>query len=154
MKRGIHTFGGMSANETRDWKTHFKNNMAPFGEYLGIEFIEATPDRVLAEVKVSPELSIDTNTIHGGAIMAISDTVASCGAIANLRQGQWTTTLESKTNFFGPAPSGTHVLFESLPLHLGRRTSVWQTSMRNDNGKLLAQVTQTQMTMGKPKEDS
>jgi uncharacterized protein (TIGR00369 family) len=55
-----------------------------------------------------------------------------------------TTTLESKTNFFGPGRAGTTITAEALPLHRGRHTMVWQTSIRSPEGKLLAQVTQTQ----------
>ena len=83
--------------------------------------------------------------------MAIADTLGAIATIANLQCGQWTTTLESNTNFLGAAPTGSQVLFECLPLHKGRRTMIWQTSMRNAASKLLAQLTQTQMVLGEPK---
>lgn len=140
----------MNTNEDIELKTRLQNNLPEFPKHLGIEITEATPDRVLAEATVRPDLSIDTNTLHGGATMAIADTLGAIATIGNLQRGQWTTTLESKTNFLGPAPTDSRVLFECLPLHKGRRTMIWQTSMRNTAGKLLAQVTQTQMVLGKP----
>jgi len=132
-------------------KDRIQAKMIEFPRHLGIEMTEATHDRIVAEVTVRPDLSIETNTLHGGAIMAIADTLGALGTIVNLQKGQWTATLESKTNFFGAAPTGSRVVFESLPLHKGRRTMIWQTSMRNKDGKLLAQVTQTQMVLGEPK---
>ena len=141
----------MSTRNKVDWKTRLQANLPEFAKHLGIEITEATPDRVLAEAIVRPDLSIETNTLHGGATMAIADTLGAIATIANLQRGQWTTTLESKTNFLGAAPTGSRVLFECLPLHRGRRTMIWQTSMRNAAGKLLAQVTQTQMVLGEPK---
>jgi len=65
----------------------------------------------------------------------------------NLPDGKSTTTLESKTNFFAPAPVGSTVTGECTPLHRGRRTMVWQTRITNADGRLLALVTQTQMVL-------
>ena len=137
-----------------DWKTRLEANMQAFPKHLGIELTEATPNRVLAEATVRPDLAIETGTLHGGAIMAIADTLGAVATIVNLRRGQWTATLESKTNFFAAASTGSRVFFECLPLHKGRRTMIWQTNMRNDAGKLLAQVTQTQMVLGEAKAAS
>jgi 1,4-dihydroxy-2-naphthoyl-CoA hydrolase len=142
----------MSTNEQVDWKTRLQANLPEFPKHLGIELTDVTPGRVFAEAIARPELSIETGTMHGGAIMAIADTLGAFATIVNLQCGQWTTTLESKTNFLGPSPTGSRVLFECLPLHKGRRTMIWQTSMRNEAGKLLAQVTQTQMVLGEPEE--
>jgi len=129
-------------------KDRIQAKLVDFPRHLGIEITDATRERITAEVTVRPDLSIETDTLHGGAIMAIADTLGAIGTIVNLQKGQWTATLESKTNFLGAAPTGSRVFFESLPLHKGRRTMIWQTNMRNAAGKLLAQVTQTQMVLG------
>jgi 1,4-dihydroxy-2-naphthoyl-CoA hydrolase len=55
--------------------------------------------------------------------------------------------LESKTNFIGAAREGTTVTGESTPVHVGKRTSVWQTRITREDGKLVAIVTQTQMIL-------
>jgi uncharacterized protein (TIGR00369 family) len=68
----------------------------------------------------------------------------------NLADGASTTTIESKTNFFAPAPAGTTITGECAPLHRGRRTMVWQTRITNAQGRLLAIVTQTQMVLEAP----
>lgn len=115
-----------------------------FPELLGIRFVEATPDRVLAELDVRDELCTVPGILHGGAVMAFADTIGAFATVLNLPDNARTTTLESKTNFFGPGRSGTTISAETLPLHRGKRTMVWQTSVRSPEGKLLAQVTQTQ----------
>ena len=118
-----------------------------FPETLGIRIVEATKDRVLAELLVRDEMCTVVGILHGGAVMAFADTVGAVGTVLNLPEGAGTTTLESKTNFFGPGPAGTTITAECLPLHRGRRTMVWQTNVRNAEGKLIAQVTQTQMVL-------
>ena len=85
--------------------------------------------------------------LHGGAIMAFADTVGALGTVVNLREGQGTTTVESKTNFFAATPVGTRLVAEATPLHRGRRTQVWETRLTNVEGRLVAKVTQTQMVL-------
>ena len=118
-----------------------------FPELLGIRIVEATPERVLAEMLVRDDMCTVRGMLHGGAVMAFADTVGAVGTVLNLPPGAGTTTLESKTNFFGPGPAGTTITAECLPLHRGRRTMVWQTNVRSAEGKLIAQVTQTQMVL-------
>jgi 1,4-dihydroxy-2-naphthoyl-CoA hydrolase len=115
--------------------------------FLGMTVTSAEPDRVLAELIVSEEHCTVGHTIHGGAIMAFADTLGALGTVLNLRDGQSTTTLESKTNFFAGAPVGSRLLAESVPLHRGRRTQVWETRLSGENGKLVAKVTQTQLVL-------
>ncbi len=79
--------------------------------------------------------------------MAFADTLGALATVVNLPPGATTTTLESKTNFFAPAPVGTTVTGECTPLHRGRRTMAWQTRITNADGRLLALVTQTQMVL-------
>ena len=121
--------------------------MPPLSRWLGIVVTHAEPDRVVAEVTVRQDMCTAGEILHGGAVMAFADTVGALGTVVNLRDGQDTTTLESKTNFFRGAPVGTTITGTSTPLHVGRRSSVWQTRVTNDEGKLMALVTQTQMVL-------
>lgn len=114
---------------------------------LGLRVVHAEADKVVAELTVRPEICTLGDTIHGGAIMAFADTVGAMGTVMNLRDGQGTTTIESKTNFFAGAKLGTTLTAESVPLHRGRRTQVWETRIRNPDGRLIAKVTQTQMVL-------
>jgi len=118
-----------------------------FPGLMGLRLCELAPERVLAELPVRPDLCTTGGVLHGGAIMAFADTLGAVAAILNMPQGARTTTIESKTNFIGGAPLGSRVVGESVPVHKGRTTVVCQTTVRNEAGKLLALVTQTQLVI-------
>ena len=120
----------------------------PFAELKGVKFTEASKDRVVAKMLVRPELCTLHHTIHGGAVMALADSVGAAATVINLPEdAKGTTTIESKTNFIGGAKEGSTVTATATPVHLGRRTQVWQTRLETDDGKLVAVVTQTQMVL-------
>jgi 1,4-dihydroxy-2-naphthoyl-CoA hydrolase len=120
----------------------------PFAQTLGIEFISAEPDQVAARMLVRPELCTLGGFAHGGAIMSFADTLGGAAAFANLGpEAKGTTTLESKTNFIGAAPAGSTLIGRCALIHRGRRTQVWQTRVEAEDSKLVALVTQTQMTL-------
>lgn len=120
----------------------------PFAELKGVTFIEAAEDRVVARMLVRADLCTLGHTLHGGAIMALADTVGAAATVINLPEGsKGTTTLESKTNFVGGAKEGETVLATATPVHRGRRTQVWQTRVETEAGKPVALVIQTQMVL-------
>ena len=119
----------------------------PFAELLGIEFVSASPERIVAEMTVREDLCTIPAVLHGGAVMAFADTLGAMGTLVNLPQGAGTTTVESKTNFVAPAPVGTRVTGETTPVHRGRRTMIWQTRISTTEGRLVALVTQTQLVL-------
>jgi uncharacterized protein (TIGR00369 family) len=128
-------------------------DMLPFAKLLGIRFLTATPECVTAEMKVREDLCTRPAVLHGGAMMALADTLGACATSLNLRDGATTTTIESKTNFIAPAMANTTVRAECVAIHRGRRTMVWNTRVTSENGKLLALVTQTQIVIpGEPKK--
>jgi 1,4-dihydroxy-2-naphthoyl-CoA hydrolase len=119
----------------------------PFAELLGIEFVSASPEKIVAEMTVREDLCTIPAVLHGGAIMAFADTLGAMGTLVNLPQGAGTTTIESKTNFVAPASVGTRVIGETTPVHRGRRTMIWQTRISTSEGRLVALVTQTQLVL-------
>jgi 1,4-dihydroxy-2-naphthoyl-CoA hydrolase len=119
----------------------------PFADLLGIEFVEVTPDRVVGRMKVRPDLCTKPAVLHGGAVMALADTLGGVATVANLPEGFWTTTIESKTNFIGAVPEGEIATAECTPLHRGRTTMVWQTKITRQDGRVAAYVTQTQLVI-------
>ena len=120
----------------------------PFAELKGVTFMEADRDRVVARMQVRPDLCTLNQVIHGGALMALADSVGAAATVINLPDdAKGTTTLESKTNFIGAAREGTTVIATATPVHRGRRTQVWQTRLESEDGKLIALVTQTQMVL-------
>jgi uncharacterized protein (TIGR00369 family) len=122
---------------------HFKGTLA---ELLAIRVVEATKDRVVAELTIRDELTTVGGSLHGGTLMAFADTMGASATILNLPQGAGTTTVESKTNFFAGARDGI-VRSETTPLHRGKRTMVWQTRITDGNGRLLSLTIQTQMVL-------
>jgi 1,4-dihydroxy-2-naphthoyl-CoA hydrolase len=116
------------------------------GELLGIRFVHAEPERVVAELTYRPDLTTVGGSLHGGTLMALADTAGAAATVLNLPPGATTTTLESKTNFMAAARAGV-VRAESTPLHRGRRTMVWQTRVTDGSGRLLSITTQTQMVL-------
>ncbi len=116
------------------------------GEWLGIRLVEASRDRVVAELSYRQDLTTVGGSLHGGTLMAFADTVGAAATVLNLPPGAGTTTLESKTNFFAAGRSGT-VRAESTPLHRGKRTMVWQTRVTDESGRLLSLTIQTQMVL-------
>jgi uncharacterized protein (TIGR00369 family) len=120
----------------------------PFADTLGLTIEDASPERVSATLEVREALCTTGSILHGGAIMAFADTLGAIGAFLNLPEGaRSTTTIESKTNFLGPAPVGCVVRGETTPIHVGRRMSVWQTRLTTDAGKNVALITQSQLVL-------
>lgn len=118
----------------------------PFAAALQIEIAELSPQEVRATMPWAPERCTTGGMLHGGALMAFADTAGAVCAVVNLPQGASTSTIESKTNFFRAVRDGV-VTAASIPLHVGRTTIVVQTDLTDDNGKLVARVTQTQAVL-------
>ena len=121
------------------------NELIPFASELGIELVEATPDRVVARLGWTPELCTTGGILHGGALMALADNGGGICAFLNFPEGaRGTATIESKTNFLRGVSEGT-VTATTRPLHKGRTLTVLETELERDDGKLAAKVTQTQI---------
>jgi uncharacterized protein (TIGR00369 family) len=114
---------------------------------LGLKISHYSEERIEGSLEARPELSNRAGVMHGGAIMALADTLGGAGTIANLPEGGSTVTIESKTNFFAGVPIGDTARAECTPLHRGRTTQVWQTRITRGDGKLAAIVTQTQLVI-------
>ena len=128
--------------------TSLQPDMMPFSRILGLELISSDKDRIVAELTVTESLCTTGRIMHGGAVMSVADTLGAIGAFLNLPEGhKTTTTIESKTNFLRAAPLDSKLIAECLPMHVGRRLSVWQTTLRNEAGKSIGVVTQTQMVL-------
>ncbi len=119
------------------------NKLIPLASHLGINVDSVTPGEVRGSLDWKQELCTTMGVLHGGTIMAFADTLGAVCASQNLPEGAFTTTIESKTNFFRAVTEGT-VTGISTPLHVGRRTIVVQTQILRPDGKPAALVTQTQ----------
>ena len=125
----------------RDARTLFRQGMP---RVLGVRPVSITPRKVVAKMRVKAMHLNRTGRVNGGVLMAFADVLGAVGAVAHRPQGWRGGTLESKTNFFASA-TGPVLTAVCVPLHLGRTTSVWQTTIRNSDGRIAAIVTQTQI---------
>ena len=126
--------------------------MMPFARILGIEQVSATPQEVVGRVGWDESRCTSLGVLHGGVLMALADSVGAYCAVLNLPEGAGTSTIESKTNFLRAVRSG-YVEARAKPLHVGRTTIVVDTELRDDEGRLVARVTQTQAVLPRPGAD-
>src|SRR5687767_4093248 len=114
----------------------------PFSVACGIELESASATEVRGSMAWAEDRCTVAGAMHGGALMTLADSLGAVCAFLNLPEGATTSTIESKTNFFRGVRSGAaHAV--SRPLHVGRQTIAVQTEIRDDDGKLVAMVTQT-----------
>ncbi|MER7863501.1 PaaI family thioesterase [Amycolatopsis japonica] len=119
----------------------------PLTERLGIEVLEHAPAAVRARIAWDETLCTLGGVLHGGTLMALADATGAVCAFLNLPEGaQGTTTVESKTNFLRAVRSG-HATATAKPLHAGRKLIVVETEIHDDEGRLVAKVTQTQAVL-------
>jgi len=117
-----------------------------FSGVLGLEVTEVRRERVQALLKVRPEHMQSRGIVHGGALMALADTVAGVGVHVNAPPGQRSVTVELKINLVKAAHGGT-LHAEAVPLHRGRTTSVWETRLTDEGGTLIAVALSTHMIL-------
>ena len=118
----------------------------PFAALVGIELTSATPEEVRGRLPWAPQRCTGGGILHGGALMALADSLGGLCAFLNLPAGANTATIESKTNFFRPVRSG-YAQATSRPLHVGKSTIVVQTDIYDSEDRRVAQVTQTQAVL-------
>jgi uncharacterized protein (TIGR00369 family) len=118
---------------------------------LGVRPVNVTPAKITAILRVKPAHLNRSRRVGGGVLMAMADVMGAAGAVANRPPGHSGGTIESKTNFFGAA-QGPLLSAVCVPLHRGRTTSVWQTTIRNPDGRVVAIVTQTQIALPRQSE--
>jgi len=114
--------------------------------HFGIRIIAADKDKVVGEIDADNRHLNGVGIVHGGAYMAFADVLGGHAAGLHLAPGTRTTTIESKTNFFRACRPG-RLVGEAVPLHVGRRMIVVQTSIFGPGGKRAAIVTQTQLVL-------
>lgn len=114
--------------------------------HFGIRIVSAEKDKLVGELDADDRHLNNSGHVHGGAFAAFADDLGGALAALNVAKGFRTTTLESKTNILRGAGPG-RLTGVSVPVHVGRRTIVLQTSIYRADGKLAAVMTQTQMVV-------
>jgi 1,4-dihydroxy-2-naphthoyl-CoA hydrolase len=127
--------------------TDLVRSLMPFAETLGIRADQYEAEKVVLSMDWNESLCTANGILHGGAVMALADSAGAACAVLNLPDGAaGTTTIESKTNFVGAVRAGS-LSATSTVLHNGSTTIVVETVVRDDAGKLIAKVTQTQLVL-------
>ena len=124
---------------------------AGMARHFGIRIVAAGKDKVVGELDADDRHVNGAGIVHGGAYMAFADELGGHAASLHLPPGSHTTTIESKTNFFRASRPG-RLTAESVPLHVGRRTIVVETSIYGPDGKRAALVTQTQLVLPRERD--
>lgn len=125
--------------------TELVNAQMPLGGTLGIRTYGG-PEEIQATLDWAPELCTAGGVLHGGVLMALTDSAGAVCAFLNLPAGGRTTTIESKTNFFGAVREG-EVRARSRPLHRGKSTIVVETDLHDSAGRHIGRTTQTQAVL-------
>lgn len=122
-------------------------SMMPFAaQRLGMTLTAASADEAVGALDFSPELCTAGGLLHGGALMALADTVGAVCAFLGLPDGAGTATTSSTTQLVRGVSAGA-VTATAVPLHRGRTQIVVQTTVRDERGRLVAQTTQTQAVL-------
>jgi 1,4-dihydroxy-2-naphthoyl-CoA hydrolase len=115
-------------------------------EYFGIRITSADKDKLVGELDVDHRHLNRGGNVHGGALLAFADDLGGTVAGLNIPPGFRTTTIESKSNILRACMPG-KLTGMAIPLHVGRRTVVVQTSIYRSDGKLAVMTTQTQLVL-------
>lgn len=132
---------------TEDRIREIADQQPDFARMLGIQLIEAGPDRVVMDLPVTQALSNRNGVMHGGAILGLTDNIGGTASSLNLKPGENTVTMESKVNFLRPIRIGDVARATATAVHIGGTTQIWDIAVTRGDGKLAAKVTQTQMTI-------
>ena len=119
-----------------------------FPRHLGIEVTRVAAQGVSGRLPVRPELLAPNDYLHAASVIALADTMAGYGTIANLPEGaKGFVTIELKANFIGTARDGA-IICTATPLHLGRTTHVWDAVVTDEaSGRKIALFRCTQMIL-------
>jgi 1,4-dihydroxy-2-naphthoyl-CoA hydrolase len=124
-------------------------SLMPFAGTLGVVLDSATRDEVRGHLDWTPNLCTAGGLLHGGALMALADSLGGICAYLNLPPGAQTATISSATSFIHGIRDGS-VAAVSRPLHAGRTVIVVRTDLFDGTARLVAQVTQAQAVRARP----
>jgi uncharacterized protein (TIGR00369 family) len=116
-------------------------------QLVGIEIVNVSAQGVTSRLALRRELLAPNGYLHAATVIALADTTAGYGTIANLPQGAKSfTTVELKSNFVSTAREGT-IACNAVPVHLSRMTQLWDATVTDERGRTLALFRCTQMIL-------
>lgn len=117
----------------------FKQESKNMAHALGLDFEYVSRDEMRATMPVNENTTQPMGILHGGASVALAETLASIGGYLNLKdENKLVVGLEINANHVRPVPAGKKVIGRAKPIHRGAQTQVWETRIENENGKLVS----------------
>ena len=121
-----------------NWVEFINERLGGYNTVIGLRFVQATLDEVIAELVVGDQHRQPYGLVHGGVYSGMIETLCSTGAALNvMSEGKSTVGLENSTSFLRAVRSGT-LRCTATPLVRGRRSHVWQAQIHDDQGRLVA----------------
>ena len=118
-----------------------------FPGLLGMRIAELRHGYCRMEMDIEEKhLRFNANGLHAGAVVSLADSACGAGCMASLDPGKVFSTVELKTNLISTA-SGGKIIAEAQPLHMGKRTHVWEARVTRSDGKTIAVFVCTQLIM-------
>jgi 1,4-dihydroxy-2-naphthoyl-CoA hydrolase len=107
------------------------------GAHLGIEVVEIGSDFLAARMPVDHRTMQPDRILHGGASVALAETLGSVGGSMCVDRERFQIVgQEINANHLRPATGG-HVTGHARPIHLGRRSQVWNIEITDENKRLI-----------------
>ena len=122
----------------RDVAAALNEHRGGWNETMGVTFVTASADEVVAELELDRRHQQPYGIVHGGVYAGVIETLASTGAaLAAMARGQAVVGLENHTSFIRAARGG-RVRFTATPITRGRASQVWEGTARDEEGRVLA----------------
>ncbi|PWN06745.1 esterase [Rhodohalobacter mucosus] len=116
----------------------FPESKKTMGDALGFAYTKISRDEMIAEMPVNENTIQPFGILHGGASVALAETLCSIGAWLNLDSDDKTAVgLEINANHIKAVRSGGTVRGIARPVHRGAQTQVWETRIETESGKLV-----------------
>jgi 1,4-dihydroxy-2-naphthoyl-CoA hydrolase len=121
-------------------------------EARGTHFLEVSAERAVAELAFRPDLAQLTGLFHGGVILSLADeTATACSVASVMPDGAWDPakfplTIQLSANLIRNTNTG-KLIAEAVPLHRGRTSMVMQTTVRDEQGRVMAVITATLLVL-------
>ena len=114
------------------------SHLGGFNSEIGLRFVTAPPDSLVAELEVTERHLQPYGLVHGGVLAGMVESLCSVGAaVSVLAEGKSTVGLENSTSFLRAVRGGV-LQGTALPVHCGRRSQVWKAEIRDDRERLVA----------------
>jgi 1,4-dihydroxy-2-naphthoyl-CoA hydrolase len=111
-----------------------KNSMV---EHLGIIYTDLGPESITAKMPVDHRTHQPLGLLHGGASVALAETLGSVAATFSVDHKKFTCVgIEINANHVRSVTEG-WVIGTATPLHSGKSTQIWQITINNESGELV-----------------